>query len=264
MNTRFFAKLFLIILCALPVSFSVQAQLRADTHGVEISIIDDRGQEFRQYPLSWRSPPTSVYRAYLEAIQGKNYAIQVRNRNNRRIGLVIAVDGRNIISGDKSYLRRNERMYILEPYQEATYRGWRTSQHRINQFYFTDAEDSYAGAWSDYTAMGVIAVAVYPQKQEYQPWSLPGKEGAREKNSRQAPRILSEPGTGFGDKEWSPSRKVDFEPAEEPLAKYFIKYEWREALCRKGIIACRSPGNRFWDDRAEEHRYVPYPPQRRY
>jgi len=39
--------------------------------------------------------------------------IEVKNRLNRRVGLVIAVDGRNIISGTKSWLRNNERMYIL-------------------------------------------------------------------------------------------------------------------------------------------------------
>ena len=73
-------------------------------------------------------------KVYAEAVKGTHYRIEVRNRLNRRIGLVIAVDGRNIISGAKSWLKNNERMYILEPYGSGSFAGWRTAQDRINRF----------------------------------------------------------------------------------------------------------------------------------
>jgi len=89
----------------------------------------------------------------------------VRNTSNHRVGVVIAVDGRNIISGKKSYLKSNERMYILNPYQKSTYKGWRSGKNRVNEFYFTDVPDSYADrTFGDTSAMGVIAVAVFKEK----------------------------------------------------------------------------------------------------
>jgi hypothetical protein len=36
-----------------------------------------------------------------------------------------------------------------------------------------------------------------------------------------------------------------------------LKYEWRETLCRKGILSCgEKTGNRLWDNDG----YAPYPP----
>ena len=64
-------------------------------------------------------------------------------------------------------------------------------------------------------------------------------------------------GTGFGDEQYSPVVKVAFEPAGVPLQKTLVKYEWREVLCKKGILSCRQePRNRLWDG----DNYAPYPP----
>ena len=111
------------------------------------------------------------YKAYLEAAKGLNYSGQIRNRSNERIGVVFAVDVRNVISGDRSNLSPNERMYVLGPYQQESYEGWRTGKNRVNRFYFTDEGDSYAGAWDDYSAMGVIAVAAFRENAPVQRWS---------------------------------------------------------------------------------------------
>jgi hypothetical protein len=37
--------------------------------------------------------------------KGENYSIVIRNNTPERIGVVIAVDGRNIITGEKSFLK---------------------------------------------------------------------------------------------------------------------------------------------------------------
>jgi hypothetical protein len=39
----------------------------------------------------------------------------------------------------------------------------------------------------------------------------------------------------------------------------FLKYEWRETLCRKRIVDCREPANRFWPDDALS--FSPPPPR---
>ncbi|HRY14418.1 MAG: hypothetical protein KDJ31_14380 [Candidatus Competibacteraceae bacterium] len=251
---------------------------RFNAREVEVEIINERGREFPQYPLR-RSHKGSIYKAHLEAVRGEKYAVRVRNRSDQRIGVVIAVDGRNIISGERSDLRPDERMYVLEPYEQETYEGWRTGKNRVNRFYFTDAGDSYAGAWGDYSAMGVIAVAAFREVVYRQPQPQPWAEGRSDDRPRRgessrpgappaaadAPRSLgAAPGTGYGEQEWSPSRRVEFEPEQRPFAQFFLKYAWRATLCRQGVIDCKRgshpyPRNRFWDE--DNDRYAPPPPR---
>ncbi len=264
----------LIAILMLLGSTVVWAQ-RFDSRDVEVEIVNDRGRPFPQYPLR-RSGRANVYKAHLEAVRGSNYSIRIRNRSDQRIGVVIAVDGRNIISGDRSNLRSNERMYVLEPGQRETYEGWRSSRNRVNRFYFTDAGDSYAGAWGDASAMGVIAVAAFREAESSpprpQPWSE-GREGDRRGADRQvqsAPSSAAEgsrgkqaaPGTGYGESEWSPSRRVEFAPERRPFARFFLKYAWRDMLCREKVVDCgrdRSrPHNRHWDNNDD---YAPPPPR---
>ena len=208
---------------------------------VNLQVVDDYGQRFNQYPV--RSKKRNTYRAYLEAETDLNYGLKVRNRSNQRIGLVIAVDGRNIISGKRSNLKSNERMYILGPGEQAVYKGWRTGKNKINRFYFTDEGASYAAAWNDRSATGVIAIATFQEQPTYQTSrKSSSKSSARASRSQEA-------GTGFGDEEHSASRRVEFTPQNKSFAKYFMKYEWRRSLCEKGVIKCqRESKNRLWDD----------------
>ena len=233
---------------------------------VDVSIITDSGHSLSFYP---HRSSSGVKKVYAEAVRGDHYRIVVRNNLNRRIGLVVAVDGRNIISGQKSWLGNGERMYILEPHAVNEYSGWRTAQDRVNRFYFTDVPDSYAAAFGDTSAMGVIAVAVYPEVQRVKrppdlSTTAPGprpqadaeaKASARGEDSQSA-------GTGWGREEYSPSRQVSFEPERRAFETVLIKYEWRETLCRMGVISCgRTVGrnhNRLWDD----YGYAPPPPVR--
>lgn len=232
---------------------------------VEVRIRYDNGSEIPFYPVPAQAPNRKFY---AEASRGEQYGIVVRNLLNRRVGIVIAVDGRNIISGKKSWLRNAERMYILEPYGVGEFKGWRTGDDRINRFYFTTAADSYAAAFNDQTAMGVIAVAVYPEVRRYEPpvemykgssWS-PKPAPAPQKRAMVADMASESAGTGYGREEYSPVQTVEFEPERAVAEKIYVRYEWRETLCRKGIIACGKPfrPNRMWD----EDGYAPPPPVR--
>ncbi|MGB5065033.1 MAG: hypothetical protein WBQ37_14945 [Candidatus Competibacter sp.] len=251
---------------------TLAAAQRFDSGNVEVEVVNDRGRPYPQYPLDGRG--SSVFKAYVEAVRDQKYSVQIRNRTNQRIGVVIAVDGRNIISGDRSNLRPDERMYVLGPYKQEKYEGWRTGKNRVNRFYFTDAGDSYSGAWGDYSAMGVIAVAAFGERAPNpppQPWTQgsPGysdQRGLRSEKSAPlgaAPGARAEPGTGYGESEWSPSRRVEFEPLPRPFAQYFLKYTWRDTLCRQGVIDCeggrRPPRNRFWKEDGDN--YTPPPPR---
>lgn len=223
---------------------------------VEVELISDSGMSLQLYPVSNRA---SARKAYAEAIKGDHYCIVVRNRLNRRVGIVVAVDGRNIISGKKSWLKNGERMYILDPYGEGEFKGWRTGMDKINRFFFTDAADSYAAAFKDESAMGVIAVAAYHEVERLRAYGgLSMSE--RKSMDRAAPSAKSESaGTGFGREEYSPVRAVEFQPEGRAVEKIYIKYEWRTSLCRKGVISCVRPGpprNRMWDD----DDFAPHPP----
>ena len=167
---------------------------------------------------------------------------------------MVAVDGRNIISGKQSWLRNDERMYILEPYGQGEFKGWRTSLDSINRFYFTDVPDSYAAAFGDESAMGVIAVAVYPEVPRREEPADLSKAPSRSEQ-RAAPSAKAEgesAGTGFGRQENSPARVVAFEPEKRAPETIYLKYEWRSTLCKLGVVECakppRLPPNRFWDN----------------
>jgi hypothetical protein len=136
----------------------------------------------------------------------------------------------------------------------------------VHKFYFTDTADSYAArTFSDSTAMGVIAVAVYREKErprlQHEQKRLdhaPAAPSAESSAKGKAGGVTDESaGTGFGDEQYSPVIRVAFEPELTPIQKILVKYAWREVLCRKGIIKCRpEPQNRLWD----EEEYAPFPP----
>ena len=236
---------------------------------VDVRIVSDSGVDCAQYRTYPRIRQDARF-FYVEAVRGNRYSIQVTNRTARRIGVVIAVDGRNIISGKKSDLNRNERMYVIGPHETNTFEGWRTGMDRTNRFYFTEPSDSYAEkVFRDASAMGTIALAVYREKV---PETLPYSERqsrldeAPAKSAPHAPgesrpedgterKKEHEAGTGFGETTYSPAHVVQFEPESSPVEKIIMKYEWRSELCRKGIINC-GPRNRFWPD---DHEFAPIP-----
>lgn len=257
------------IIAVLMIAASVSAYARGGDRlrgDVKVEIISEGSGTFQSIPYKdfWDGR-THIVKQYLEARRGETYSIIIRNMTPERIGVVIAVDGRNIISGKRSYLKNNEAMYIVNGHDSGAYDGWRTAGDRVHRFYFTDMADSYAvRTFSDSTAMGIIAVAVYREKERPQlryerrldsnhggpsaETDLKGTMGtAREKRA----------GTGFGDEQYSPTIRVVFEPENSPVQKTLLKYEWREILCSKGIMNCREEArNRFWD----EDEYAPYPP----
>jgi hypothetical protein len=259
----------IMIIAALMVSATLPAYPHAKSRfggEVSIEITSESSRAFLSIPHRdfWKGG-THVIKQYLEAIKGENYGIVIHNTTPERIGVVIAVDGRNIISGKRSNLKSTEAMYIVNSYGSGEYDGWRTASDTVHKFYFTDTADSYAmRTFGDATAMGVIAVAVYREKERPKPLreqerrvyrpAAPAAERAAEGKAGLARDESS--GTGFGGERYSPTIRVVFEPASAPIQKTLIKYEWREVLCRKGILMCREAHNRLW----EEEQYAPFPP----
>ncbi|MFK8029277.1 MAG: hypothetical protein AB8G18_03495 [Gammaproteobacteria bacterium] len=252
------------------MSFSASADTLRSSD-VSVEVVNQRGGVLPTFDAR-RGQSRTLQKAYVEARPGQEYGIRITNHSNERLGFVVAVDGRNIISGKRSTLKRNERMYVLGPYQSATYRGWRSSRNRINEFYFTDEQDSYSAAFGDYSAMGVIAVAAFRDRERYvyeedthyesrnraaspQRSNSPKAGSSRNENSKSA-------GTGYGDERYSRSRQVSFYAERRAAATYLYKYEWRDTLCEMGINRCYTKRNRLWDgnSRHADRGYATPPP----
>ncbi len=235
---------------------------------VALEFVDEQGRVFETFPTS--TGGSDVYRAFLEARPEARYSIRARNLTSGRVGIVIAVDGRNIISGDRSDLGRREAMYILGPYESATYSGWRTSASVVRRFYFTDVAESYAGRIGDESAMGVIAAAVYrerPRRARF--WRQQGEASAsasapapaaEASDAASARERSAQAGTGFGETEHSQATRVEFSPERRASQRSFFKYEWSEQLCARGLRRCALE-NRFWPEPWQG--FVPPPPSER-
>jgi hypothetical protein len=234
---------------------------------VSVEIVGPDGRVFREIPVDARD---GALRSYLQAEKGVRYEVRVRNVTGERLGLVIAVDGRNIINGGKSDLARTEPMYVLDAWSTQDYAGWRANLEAINEFYFTDWKDSYAEAFGDRSARGVIALAVYRESPPAPPVYQPDhkREPSRDTQPAPADRAYGESaaaarhgesaGTGYGDRRADHAVRVEF-VAREQAARHFIKYEWRDTLCRKQLINC-GDHNRFWDEATLG--FAPPPPRR--
>ncbi len=233
---------------------------------VTLTVQGDTQGSLREFPLSDNA---LRYRAFIQAVPNERYSLRVVNNSEQRVGVVIAVDGRNIISGKKSWLANNEKMYILNPHDAATYEGWRTGTNQTNRFYFTQVSDSYAAAWGDTSAMGVIAMTVYAERSRpavyQQEKVIPSTGSATRSVAPAADAAAPAPGTGFGETTYSPSTTVAFEPDAKAMEKIVLKYEWQDTLCQKQILPeCHrttdSGNNRLWNDKGD---FAPPPPGRR-
>jgi hypothetical protein len=108
-------------------------------------------------------------RSYFQAFRGRNYSLVVRNTTGGRVGVLIAVDGLNVVDGERSSLSNTEAMYVLDPYERAEIRGWRTSLHDVRKFVFVDEERSYAERSGKANGdMGWIRVLSF--REAGQPW----------------------------------------------------------------------------------------------
>ena len=262
-----------IVSAVLAVFVAAMGAATAQAHGrplpageISMEVVADKRPVLQAIPHKdfWQGS-TRIMKSYLEARKGEKFGIVITNRTMERVGVVVAVDGRNIITGKRSDLARNEAMYIVNAYETARYDGWRTNSEEVHRFYFTDEADSYsARTFGDSSAMGVIAMAVYREKEPPRPLleerqkrsTAPAAPSAGASKSADQSLAQESAGTGFGESQYSPVIEVQFEPERLPARKMLVKYEWRDVLCRKKILSCgREQSNRLWDEG-----YAPYPP----
>lgn len=220
--------------------------------------------ENRQAPLyqaSWRQD-----RWYVEAREGARYQVRVHNTSGERVAFVISVDGINAINGQRSALTSTEPMYVLDPYQTTTIKGWRRSLSKVARFVFVDEERSYAERTNQANGdLGWIRVAAFREqvyytyrKDEGQVRDRAGERGPAPQSSRGvdpqasrgdvgSPKEQSNPGTGWGETEKDKVREVQFNPEQVACAQVIVRYEYHSGLVSLGILPIQR-----WHDRTLE------------
>ena len=210
-------------------------------------------------------------RWYLQARKGGNYEVRVRNTTGERLAFVIAVDGINAINGKRSHLGADEPMYVLDPWQTTTVKGWRKDLGNVSRFVFVDEERSYAARTDQANGdLGWIRVAAF---NEYRPivWrDMHQEEETRERaaspqakdaapqrgemsrngvgsDSYEPPAAAPSPGTGWGGNQKDRVHEVQFTPERFACTQVILRYEYERGLVALGILPRRAPNDRLWE-----------------
>jgi hypothetical protein len=94
---------------------------------------------------------------------GARYNVRVENPTAERVEVVVTIDGRDAISGKVGdYV--TQRGYVIEPWGSLVIEGFRRSLDEVAAFRFTDRSQSYSALRGTPENVGVIGVAVFPEK----------------------------------------------------------------------------------------------------
>lgn len=110
-------------------------------------------------------------KTYLLGTVGERYFIRVRNGSGQRIEVVASVDGRDVLDGQPADF--SKRGYVVNPYQDATIDGYRLSQKSVAAFRFSSVPQSYAAQTGSARDVGVIGVAIFPERYTVPYWPVP-------------------------------------------------------------------------------------------
>jgi hypothetical protein len=258
-------------------------------NGFTVDVLVD-GRPMTEYPARGRR--------YVEALENAEYEVRVHNPTGSRVAVALSVDGLNSIDA-RHTSAWDAHKWVIEPYGTIHVRGWQMSGESARRFYFTTERDSYAAKLGQASNVGLITAVFFRERQpvtimpvtpaERRPpykeedrrienQSAPepktaGESSARSEGGRDAAKTRNAPAypppddesaaTGIGrsvrnDVQWI---KMDLDP--RPAGEITIRYEYRAALVRLGIIPRDYPRPDVLDrrERAQgfEPKYCPQP-----
>lgn len=227
----------------------------ATAPGIEVRVLVN-GVALTEYPARGTT--------YIEARQGREYSIRLRNRTDARVAVALAVDGLNTIDARSTSARRAAK-WVLDPHQTITIDGWQTSSRAARRFFFTSEDRSY-GAWLGKTAnLGVIEAVAFRERGP-QPiaerWDETCGKAQEESARRHDPSTLASPGrpssestaskvgrsmeknavsdqlaaTGIGRRTYNPVHRIEFDAEFRPMARVRLRYEYRDQLVSLGVL----------------------------
>ncbi|HEV7842162.1 MAG TPA: hypothetical protein VGO69_00625 [Pyrinomonadaceae bacterium] len=204
-------------------------------------------------------------RRYVEALEGAEYELRIRNPLGERVAVALSVDGMNTIDARRTSAWEASK-WVIEPYQTITISGWQMSSSRARRFYFTTERDSYGARLGQTANLGLISavffrerqpvgVVVPPQPRRPQPYEDDGIERNESKRKSDAPssaqgresgvakRADAYPApdeesaaTGIGRNMRNDVRWTSMDLQARPAAEVTVRYEYRDALVRLGIL----------------------------
>lgn len=206
---------------------------------------------------------------YVEALDGAEYELRVRNPLGVRVAVALSVDGMNTIDARRT-TAMNASKWVIEPYQTITIKGWQMSSARARRFYFTTERDSYGAKIGQTANLGNISAVFFRERQPVviappPRYPISSDERGRDNKSEQAPQTSRESSrvesrgsadsaagatssrraprpdddyaaTGIGRNVQNDVRWVNLELQPSPVAEVVIRYEYRDALVRLGIL----------------------------
>ncbi len=240
--------------------------IRYDPFEVEVLV---NGAPLEKYPGRGR--------LYVEAMRGAEYAVRIRNPLSVRVAVALSVDGLNSIDARRTSARDASK-WVIQPHGTITVGGWQVSGSRARRFYFTTEADSYANKLGRPEDTGVISAVFFRERASYsevtprprphplessreggdrqkdesgknksgqqsQP-SARGEGAARAQSSDAAPAPADDyAATGMGRSVGHDVRWVNLDLENSPSSEVTIRYEYRPALVRLGILL-REPQGR--------------------
>jgi hypothetical protein len=205
-------------------------------------------------------------RSYVEARDGAEYDLLLRNPLPVRVAVALSVDGLNTIDARRTNAWTASK-WVIEPYGSIRISGWQMSSSRSRRFYFTTERDSYAARLGRTSDLGVITAVFYresvPRTYTPPPPRYEEDEHVRPQSRREAP-AEKEPRaeSGAGKSRGADSASVAGQPRADdgyaatgigrsvehevewtqmnlergPAAEVTIRYEYHDALVRLGLL----------------------------
>lgn len=253
---------------------------------------------YRPYPGDFdlevlvHGSPQQVYygrgRRYVEAIEGREYSLRVRNPYGLRVAVALSVDGLNTIDAKRTS-PENASKWVIEPYGTITIDGWQVSGSRARQFYFTTERNSYGAKLGQTANLGVISAVFFRERRPVTIYrdprrgGYPGEADSQANTDRPAPsssergRAKSTAGasqprpddesaaTGIGRSRDNNVTWINLDLESRPASEITVRYEYRDALVRLGLYPRRyspepdSLGRRERANGFDGHTYSPEP-----
>ena len=208
---------------------------------------------------------------YVAGQIGERYVLRVHNRSGVRVEVVATVDGLDVIDGKRGDYKK--RGYIVSPWGYVDIDGWRRSADHVAAFRFSSVASSYAGRKKQDRNVGVIGVAVFPERRyhHHRPHvrrpmrhdryadrgvrrrqskssgpasgeaesmmdSDTSSSGAANRSMRSSRSTRPGLGTEFGERRYSSSYEVSFKRAHRsPAVTLGLTYNTPQGLASMGI-----------------------------
>ena len=100
---------------------------------------------------------------FIEATEGRAYAVRLTNHHHQRVEAVVTVDGRDVVSGELGDYRK-QRGYVIPAGQSVVIEGFRQSLDAVAAFRFSSVYSSYSARRGTPEHVGVIGVAVFEER----------------------------------------------------------------------------------------------------